>query len=154
MTLPLNPADFYHTGMVVPDLGAAAKRLTDMAGYSWTTPAKGPVTIRTESGAQTVEMQFVYSLEAPHLELIEEVPDTPWVAASANAVHHLGYFTDDFDATATALQAQGYTVEMCHTTDGTAPSMFAYYLSPDGVRVEIVDRNIIGDFDAFLKVLQ
>ena len=151
MTFPLRPEDFYHTGIVVPDLAVAAKRLSTMAGYTWTKPMKGPVTIRTVSGRQTVEMQFVYSLQAPHLELIEEVPGTPWTAARDNAVHHLGYFTDDFDSTARALEAQGFALEMCHTVDGDTPSMFAYYRSPDDMRIEIVDRNIFGDLDTFLK---
>src|SRR5258708_1470420 len=138
MTLPLNPEDFDHTGIVVPDLAAAAQRLTTMAGYAWTEAMTGPVTSRTVSGTQTVGMQFVYSLQAPHLELIEEVPATPWTAARDNAVHHLGYFTDDFDATANALQSQGFALEMCHTIDGDTPSTFAYYRSPDDIRVEIV----------------
>ncbi len=151
MTFPLRPEDFYHTGIVVPDLAVAAQRLSTMAGYTWTKPMKGPVPIRTVSGTQTVEMQFVYSLQAPHLELIEEVPGTPWTAARDNAVHHLGYFTDDFDATATALEAQGFALEMCHTIDGATPSVFAYYRSTDDIRIEIVDRNIFGDLDTFLK---
>ncbi|MFI5507707.1 VOC family protein [Mycobacterium sp. NPDC051804] len=154
MTHPLRPENFYHTGVVVPDLSAAAERLTAAAGYTWTTPIKGPVTIRTVSGTQTVEMQFVYSLQAPHLELIEAVPGTPWTTAKDNAVHHLGYFTDDFGATVDALQELGYALEMCHTTDGEAPSVFAYFRSPEDVRIEIVDRTVFGDLDAFLKAFQ
>jgi catechol 2,3-dioxygenase-like lactoylglutathione lyase family enzyme len=151
MTFPLKAEDFYHTGIVVPDLQVAAQRLSTMAGYTWTKPMKGPVTIRTVSGSQTVDMQFVYSLQTPHLELIEEVPGTPWTAARDNAVHHLGYFTDLFDSTADALQTQGFALEMCHTIDGETPSVFAYFRSPDGVRIEIVDRNVFGDLDTFLK---
>lgn len=154
MTFPLQPENFYHTGIVVPDLAAATERLTATAGYTWTKAIKGPVTIRTVAGTQTVEMQFVYSLEAPHLELIEAVPGTPWTAAKDNAIHHLGYFTDDFDATADALQELGYALEMCHTTDGDTVSVFAYYRSPEDVRIEIVDRTIFGDLDTFLKAFQ
>jgi hypothetical protein len=154
MTFPLKPEDFYHTGIVVADLHAGAERLTAAAGYTWTKPMKGPVTIRTVAGMQTVEMQFVYSLQAPHLELIEEVPGSPWTTARDNAVHHLGYFTDDFDATADALQALGYALEMCHTVDGETPSTFAYYRSPEDVRIEIVDRTVFGDLDAFLQAFR
>ncbi len=93
-------------------------------------------------------------MQAPHLELIEEVPGTPWTTAKDNAVHHLGYFTDDFDATADALQALGYALEMCHTVDGETPSMFAYYRSPEDVRIEIVDRTVFGDLDAFLQAFR
>jgi hypothetical protein len=56
MTLPLKPEDFYHTGIVVADLHAAAERLTAAAGYTWAKPMKGPLTIRTVAGAQTIEM--------------------------------------------------------------------------------------------------
>ena len=154
MTFPLRPEDCFHTGIVVPDLQAAAQRLSTMAGYTWTKPMKGPVMIRTVAGTQTVELQFVYSLQAPHLELIEEVPGTAWTAARDNAVHHLGYFTDDFDATAQALLAHGFALEMCHTIDGDAPSMFAYYRSPDDIRVEIVDHTVFGDLDAFLRAFR
>lgn len=154
MTTPLKVEDLYHTGIVVPNLEAAIKRLSAVAGYSWTRPMEGPLTIRTADGQQTVDFRFVYSLQQPHIELIQEVPGTPWVAGSSNAVHHLGYFTDDLATTASALQAHGFTLELCPAGDGEAPSIFAYYLSPDGVRVEIVDRNIMGDFDAFLKALR
>ena len=154
MTKALEPQNLYHTGIVVPDLDAAARRFTAMAGYSFTTPIAGPVTIRTATGQQTVDLRFVYSLQAPHVELIQEVPGTPWIAARGNAVHHLGYFTDDFAATASALQADGFSLELCPAGDDDAPSIFAYYLSPDGIRVEIVDRKVFGDLDAFLEAFQ
>jgi catechol 2,3-dioxygenase-like lactoylglutathione lyase family enzyme len=74
--------------------------------------------------------------------------------APGNAVHHLGYFTDDFDATAAALAAAGFTLEMCHTSDGERPSLFAYFVSPDGTRVEIVDHDVFGDLADFLSAFQ
>jgi Enoyl-(Acyl carrier protein) reductase/Glyoxalase/Bleomycin resistance protein/Dioxygenase superfamily len=90
MTRALKAEDLYHTGIVVPDLDAAAERFSTIAGYSFTKAIAGPVTIRTDAGQQTVDFRFAYSLQAPHIELIEEVPGTPWVAAADNAVHHLG----------------------------------------------------------------
>jgi hypothetical protein len=151
MTRALKAEDLYHTGIVVPDLDVAAERFAAMAGYSFTNPIAGPVTIRTDAGQQTVDLRFAYSLQAPHIELIEEVPGTPWVGAAGHAVHHLGYFTDDFLTTASALEADGFTLELSLASDSDAPSVFAYYLSPDRIRVEIVDRNIFGDLDTFLK---
>jgi catechol 2,3-dioxygenase-like lactoylglutathione lyase family enzyme len=154
MAYPLNPADLYHTGIVVPDLDAAATRLSAMAGYTWTKPVEGLVPIRTALGTQTVELRFVYSMQAPHLELIDTVPGTPWTPAPGNAIHHLGYFTDDFDTTLAALEAAGFTLEMSHTSDGQTPSLFAYCLSPEGTRVEIVDHHVFGDLTEFLSAFQ
>jgi hypothetical protein len=52
------------------------------------------------------------------------------------------------------LQADGFSLELCPASDDDAPSIFAYYLSPEGIRVEIVDRTVFGDLDAFLKAFQ
>ena len=38
MAFALQPKDFYHTGIVVPDLDAAMARLSALAGYRWITP--------------------------------------------------------------------------------------------------------------------
>jgi hypothetical protein len=37
----VNPADCYHTGLVVEDMDAAARRLTAAMGYRWTKPLSG-----------------------------------------------------------------------------------------------------------------
>src|SRR5579884_1365707 len=91
----LRPEDFYHTGIIVPDLEAAMARLSALAGYRWITPVSYTLPFRTVSGTREVTSTFVYSLQAPHVELIQEVPGTAWAAAPGNAVHHLGYWCDD-----------------------------------------------------------
>jgi len=149
----LLPEDLYHTGIVVPNLAAAARRLSGVAGYTWTDVVEGEVSIVTGQRSQTVALRFVYSVQAPHLELIEEVPDTPWTASRDNAVHHLGYFTDDFESTRAALEVHEFTMEMGNSTDDGRPNMFAYFLDTDGTRVELVDRTVMGDWRAFLDSL-
>jgi hypothetical protein len=52
------------------------------------------------------------------------------------------------------LAAAGFTLEMCHTSDGERPSLFAYFVSPDGARVEIVDHDVFGDLADFLSAFQ
>ena len=36
--MTLRPEDFYHTGIIVPDLADAMARLSALAGYRWITP--------------------------------------------------------------------------------------------------------------------
>lgn len=153
MTLPLNSSDLYHTGIVVPDLQAEMARLHEIAGYGWTTPMTNDVTVRIGADVRRVEMSFVYSLQAPHIELIQAVPGTPWVSAPGNAVHHLGYFTDTFTQTADALQRSGFQLEVTADSPSSQPSLFAYFLDPAGVRIEIVDRSVVGDWATFLRLL-
>lgn len=111
MTLTLRPEDFYHTGIVVPDLDAAMARLSALAGYTWITPMSYRLPLRTAGGTRELASTFVYSLQSPHLELIREVPGSPWTAPPGNAVHHLGYFTDDLAAAARTLEDNGFALE-------------------------------------------
>ena len=151
MTLALRPEDFYHTGIVVPDLEAAMARLTALASYRWITPLTYTLPFRTANGTRELTSTFVYSLQSPHVELIREVPDSPWAAAPGNAVHHLGYFTDNLADAAETLEANGFTFEA--TADVSPPdlALFAYYVDAFGTRIEIVDRALFPDFPAFLQ---
>ncbi|MBI2699839.1 MULTISPECIES: VOC family protein [Mycobacterium] len=151
MALALQPADLYHIGIVVPDLDAAMARFTELAGYGWIKPMKYTLPFRTVAGTRDLTSNFVYSLEAPHLELIQEVPGTPWVAAPGNAVHHLGYFADNLAETATMLEDNGFSLEMTADVPGSKLAMFAYYVDAGGTRIEVVDRALFPDFPAFLQ---
>ena len=151
MAFALRPEDYYHTGIVVADLEAAMARLSALAGYRWITPLSYTLPFRTANGSRELTSTFVYSLQSPHLELIQQVPDSPWIAAPGNSVHHLGYFTDDLAETARMLEANGFTFEA--TADISPPdlALFAYYIDAFGTRIEIVDRALFPDFPAFLQ---
>lgn len=151
MAFAVRPEDYYHTGIVVPDLEAAMTRLSALAGYRWINPLTYTLPVRTITGTRELTSTFVYSLQSPHLELIQQVPDSPWTAAPANSVHHLGYFTDDLTESARLLEADGFTFEA--TADTSAPdlALFAYYIDEFGTRIEIVDRALFPDFPAFLQ---
>ena len=151
MALALRPEDFYHTGIVVPDLEDAMARLSALAGYRWITPLTYTLPFRTASGTRELTSTFVYSLQSPHVELIQEVRDSPWAAAPGNSVHHLGYFTDDLAGSAAMLEATGFTFEATADVSPPGLALFAYYVDAFGTRIEIVDRALFPDFAAFLQ---
>lgn len=151
MTAALKPEDLYHTGLVVPDLEAAMARLTALAGYQWISPMSYTLPFRTTAGTRELTSTIVYSVQAPYLELLQEVPGTPWTAAPGNAVHHVGYFTDNLAQTAQSLQDNGFGFEMTADVPGTELGLFAYYVDAVGTRIEIVDRALFPDFPAFVR---
>ena len=143
--MTLRATDLYHTGIVVPDLAAAMARLSEVAGHRWTTVQSFELSIRLAGGDRTLRLRYVYSLDAPHIELVQEIPGTPWTAPA----HHLGYFCDDIPTTMKRLAESGFALEACAVVDGE-PSIFVYLLAPSGVRIEIVDRERIPDFAEYL----
>jgi hypothetical protein len=147
----LRTEDFYHTGIVVPDLADAMARLTAVAGYRWITPLSYTLPFRTTAGVRELTSTIVYSVQSPHLELVQEVPGTPWTAAPGNSVHHVGYFADNLAETARELENHGFTFEMTGELPGTELGMFAYYVDAFGTRIEIVDRALFPDFTAFVE---
>lgn len=151
MAFALRPEDFYHTGIIVPDLDQAMTRLSALAGYRWITPLTYTLPFRTTTGTRELTSKFVYSLESPHVELIQEVPGSVWVGAPGNSIHHLGYFVDSLAESARMLEANGFSFEA--TADVSPPdlTLFAYYVDAFGTRIEIVDRSLFPDFPAFLQ---
>ncbi|WP_284742364.1 VOC family protein [Amycolatopsis sp. RTGN1] len=143
---PLSAADLYHTGIVVPDLEASIVRLGEVAGYRWTTIQAADLTIRTADAERVLPLRYAYSLDAPHIELVQEIPGTPWTASA----HHLGYFCDDVPKTSKLLEEAGFAFEAGAVLDGV-PAFFAYHLDRSGTRVEIVDRALIPDFPIYLR---
>jgi catechol 2,3-dioxygenase-like lactoylglutathione lyase family enzyme len=151
MAFALRPEDLYHTGIIVPDLDAAMARLSALAGYRWITPLSYTLPFRTATGTRELTSTIVYSVQSPHVELLQEVPGSPWTAAPGNSVHHLGYFTDDLADTAELLESNGFTFEMTADVPGQDLALFAYYVDPFGTRIEIVDRALFPDFSAFVQ---
>jgi catechol 2,3-dioxygenase-like lactoylglutathione lyase family enzyme len=149
---PLATSDCYHVGLVVPDIDAATTRLTAASGYGWTKPIEATLTITTPSGDYDVPFRFVYSLQAPHLEVIQEVPGTVWTSPPGAAAHHLGYWVDDLAAVAAGLEAAGYELEA--KPSGARTPQFAYYVDASGVRIELVDRALFPDWPGFLEMMK
>jgi catechol 2,3-dioxygenase-like lactoylglutathione lyase family enzyme len=151
-TAPLAASDCYHVGLVVADLDTATASLTAAGGYEWTRPVEAKLTITTADGDVEVPFAFVYSIQAPHLEVIQEVPGTIWTASASGAAHHLGYWVDDLAATVEGLQAAGYRLEA--RPSGDTLSSFAYLIDPLGVRIELVDRALFPDWPGFLHMMR
>jgi catechol 2,3-dioxygenase-like lactoylglutathione lyase family enzyme len=154
VTSPLRAEDLYHTGFMVPDLPRAMDQLTAAAGHRWTIPIDGDVPIWTRAnGPLRLLVRFVYSLLPPHVELIQQIPGTPWMPAPGNAAHHCGYWADDVAATARRLVQLGFDLEAHGLAADGEPAMFAYLTDPNGLRIEIVERSGMPDFPAMLRAL-
>ena len=142
MPAPLVP--HYHVGIVVKDLAAAQAELSEQLGVTW-----GPVLrldeveYRDAAGNDiALPTAICYSVEAPHLELIQELPGSVWVCNEHSNLHHLGFWSDDLAGDSERLAASGCPLELAGRAGTEAPVTFTYQRGRLGVRVEVVDASM------------
>jgi hypothetical protein len=138
-TRPLSP--YYHVGIVVADLVTARAELSGQLGVTW-----GPILhldaadYRDGSGRDIVlPTTLCYSVDEPHLELIQEVPGSIWVCNEHSNLHHIGYWSNDLTADSAELVGSHCPMQLCGRAGDFAPASFAYHRNDCGVRIEIVD---------------
>jgi hypothetical protein len=132
----------YHVGIVVPDIEAAKEHLGELLDITW-----GPVLhvdaydVRDGQGNDlVVPNTLCYSTEAPHVELVQEVPGTVWECNEHSNLHHIGVWTDALPIdSATYSNELRCPLQLCGHEGDTAPTQFAYHRDPLGVRIELVD---------------
>ena len=130
-------SELYHVGIVVPDLESARDHFGLLLGLVWGPIVEGPVELRDADGNDiVVPNRICYSVEAPHIELIEETPGTVWVCNEYSNLHHIGFWSDNL---------VGDSVDL-------APVNFTYHRDPLGVRIEHVDVNIRSVMEQFVFV--
>jgi len=135
-------SEMYHVGIVVPDLDAARDRLSRVLGVVW-----GPVVdtaaleLRDADGRDLVlPNRMCYSTSPPYLELVQEVPGTPWVCNAYSNLHHIGFFSSAVTADAEGVARAGCPLEIAGRAGALAPAGFTYHRDPLGVRIELVDE--------------
>jgi hypothetical protein len=150
---PLPP--HFHVGIVVPDIERARATLTRQLGVTW-----GPVIsfdpneVRDASGVDlSPATKLCYSVEAPRLELIEEVPGTVWECNEHSNLHHIGFWSDDFDGHIQHLVGTGCPLQLCGRAGDTAPVSFTYHGNDLGVRIEILDAALRPTMEELLFLL-
>lgn len=129
----------FHVGIVVSDLEAARRHLTELLGVGWTPIDESPCPVDAGDRRRLVPLRATYSTSAPYLELIEEVPGTVWVTNEYSNLHHLGFWSTDLVGDVARFEASGCPLSMAgYTPRRPPPAVYAYHVDPIGVRFELV----------------
>ena len=143
--------EYFHVGIVVPDLDAARARFTELLGTEWGPIMEAEIEVRDGDGNDlVVPNRICYSTHAPHLELIQEVPGTPWVCNEHSNLHHVGYWADALPADSGGFSATQCPLEICGRDGAQVPVNFAYHRDPLGVRIELVDAAMKPMMEEFM----
>jgi catechol 2,3-dioxygenase-like lactoylglutathione lyase family enzyme len=136
-------SEMYHVGIVVRDLDAARAHFTELLGVEWGPVAENEIEIRDGDGNDlVVPNRICYSTQPPYLELITEVPGTPWVWNEHSNLHHIGFFSDALVADSDRLSAAACPLELLDGHGDAPPATFTYHRDPLGVRIEFVNAEM------------
>ena len=134
----------YHVGIVVADIASARATMSEQLGVTWGPVMRFDAVDYRDGDGRDIELPttMCYSVDAPHLELIEEVPGSIWVRNEHSNLHHIGFWSDDLAAEGAALTGTGCPLQLCGRSGDQAPVSFAYHRNDLGVRVELVDAAL------------
>ena len=139
---------FYHVALVVPDLAEAMETWAPMTAEGWSKPQAASVSVQWAGEVRETPLNWTYSLgEPPYLELVENCDGSVWQTDRA-VYHHTGYWTSDMRAASEFAESQGMRLEAAGLQRDRR--LFAYYLTPDDVRIELVDTVIKPAFDRWV----
>jgi len=131
----------YHVGIVVPSLEVGQAHFADLFGVRWAPVIEARTAMRTSDGTvAAADLRLVYSIDAPHLELIEEVPGSVWVLNPHSNIHHIGFWSDDLGGDWAGLHGGGCPFEVMGDSGGSEPLLWSYHNDRLGVRIELVDE--------------
>jgi quinol monooxygenase YgiN/catechol 2,3-dioxygenase-like lactoylglutathione lyase family enzyme len=145
-------ASFFHIGIVVPDLAAAAARFSEVLGIRFTEPATFHIPCLEDPDPHPFDLVAVYSeTAAPYYELIQADGDGIVSLKNAERLLYFAVWEPDMEGRIAALKKQGIGIDAYFRTD-PASTPFAMITAPDllGVRMEYVDVSAENAIDQWV----
>lgn len=131
-------ADLFHTGVVVRDIHAAIAAYHAL-GVTFTEVRDITIDVVVDGEHNTEHMLAAYTKQGPpHVELIQELDGDIWGPDALN-LNHLGYWAEDVEAAAKALEQAGFRLRI---TPPASPPRIAYLSGPGSVWIELCGPGV------------
>ncbi len=139
--------ELVHTGLVCRDMESASARLSEILGVHWIGGDRGNWPLVIEGEAVNVTLRIAHASNGrANFELIEAVPNTPWVTSEAMIQHHLCFYSPDSEAACKALEQQGFRRVLGEPGDPQG-----YFRDPAGLLIEIIGDNLLSYLNGFYQ---
>lgn len=149
--MSLHPKDFFHSGLIVENLEATCQELSRTQGVTWSPllVTEVPIWRLKTGGIEMLPVRAIFTVEFPHLEVLQAMPGTRTETMPGKPLDHLGYWSDDLLAESEALEKQGIRRISCGMLEGQIFG-HCYHQTSDGLVQELVDRSLIPNWEAWL----
>ena len=136
---------YFHIGILVEDIDAAAKAYGNTLGLAFRTPVAFPLTTVEQPGVTETGQEVLVSYSVagpPYYELIQANGSGLYSREQGFGMHHVGLWMDDPDEVFATLSAQSIEVAAINRMpDGHIITIFTKPNWPGGVRLEYVNSR-------------
>ena len=128
-----------HTGLVCRDIDAAKARLSEALNVRWVGVEREDWSLIICGKPVNIPLRIAHASNGQaNFELIEAVPDTPWVTTEDLIQHHMCFHSSDSEAVCRQFEARGYQRLL-----GAPGDPQGYFQDPAGLLIEIIGDGLL-----------
>ena len=128
-----------HTGLVCRDIDAAKARLSEALNVCWVGVEREDWSLIIFGKPVNIPLRIAHASNGQaNFELIEAVPDTPWVTTEDLIQHHMCFHSSDSEAVCRQFEARGYQRVL-----GAPGDPQGYFQDPAGLLIEIIGDGLL-----------
>ena len=128
-----------HTGLVCRDIDTAKARLSETLDVRWVVVEREPRPLVIFGKSVSIPLRIAHASSGrANFELIEAVPDTPWVTSEDLIQHHMCFHSPDSEATCKQIEARGFQRVL-----GAPGDPQGYFQDPAGLLIEIIGDRLL-----------
>ena len=136
-----------HTGLVCRDIDAAKARLSEALNVSWVGVEREDWSLMVFGKPVSIPLRIAHASNGQaNFELIEAVPDTPWVTTADLIQHHMCFHSSDSEAVCRQFEARGYRRVL-----GAPGDPQGYFQDPAGLLIEIIGDGLLEYLQGFYR---
>jgi catechol 2,3-dioxygenase-like lactoylglutathione lyase family enzyme len=136
-----------HTGLVCRDIDTAKARLSETLNVRWVGVEREPWPLVIFGKTVSIPLRIAHaSTGQVNFELIEAVPDTPWVTSKDVIQHHLCFHSSDSEAVCQQYEARGFQRVL-----GAPGDSQGYFQDPAGLLIEIIGDDLLAYLQDFYR---
>ena len=136
-----------HTGLVCRDIDAAKARLNETLNVRWVGVEREDWSLIMFGRPVNIPLRIAHASNGQaNFELIEAVPDTPWVTSADLIQHHMCFHSADSEAVCKQFEARGFERVL-----GAQGDPQGYFQDPAGLLIEIIGDGLLDYLQGFYE---
>ena len=136
-----------HTGLVCRDINAAKARLSETLNVRWVGVEREDWSLIMFGKPVNIPLRIAHASNGQaNFELIEAVPDTPWVTSADLIQHHMCFHSADSGAVCKQFEGRGFERVL-----GAPGDPQGYFQDPAGLLIEIIGDGLLDYLQGFYQ---